>query len=69
MTNQFDASCQAIADGIDRRDNIIRELSDELADLVDWLHDNQRSIEGEFSMDDLLAGPRAVLARAEKASA
>jgi hypothetical protein len=33
--------------------------------LVDWLEDNKRTIDGEFSMDELLAGPRAAIAKAE----
>lgn len=44
------------------------ELLKELTDLVDWLHDNQRSIEGEFLMDDLLASSRAVIAKATGAA-
>jgi hypothetical protein len=44
------------------------ELLAELTDLVGWLHDNQRTIEGEFLMDDLLAGPRAAIAKATGAA-
>lgn len=40
------------------------ELLEALTDLVDWLHDNQRNIEGEFLMDDLLEAPRAAIAKA-----
>lgn len=40
------------------------DLATELRDLVDWLEANQRTIEGMFSMDDLLAGPRAALSKA-----
>lgn len=40
------------------------ELFNELADLVDWLDENRRAIEGEFHMDDLLADARAALAKA-----
>jgi hypothetical protein len=41
------------------------ELYRELDELVEWLHNNQRCVEGMFSMDDLLEGPRAALAKAE----
>lgn len=40
------------------------DLLHELVGLVGWLEDNQRSIDGEFSMDDLLTGPRAAIAKA-----
>lgn len=40
------------------------ELFSELSDLIEWLEDNQRSIDGEFSMDSLLKGPRAAIAKA-----
>jgi hypothetical protein len=40
------------------------ELLSELSDLVDWMVENQRSIEGEYSMDELLRGPRAAVAKA-----
>lgn len=35
-----------------------------LGDLVDWLEDNKMTIDGEFSMDELLADGRAALALA-----
>lgn len=37
----------------------------ELVDLVDWLDANQRTFEGEFSMDEILSGPRAAISRAK----
>ena len=40
------------------------DLLRELADLVDWLTTNQRTIEGEFDMAELLAPARAAIARA-----
>jgi hypothetical protein len=36
-------------------------LREALDDLVDWMDFNQRSIEGEFCMDELLADARAAL--------
>ncbi len=48
----------------DRLIDAAPDLLSELTNLVDWLHANQRNIEGEFLMDDLLEGPRAAIAKA-----
>lgn len=47
---------------------LIDELLRELGSLVEWLEDNQPWITGEFSMDELLAPARAVIAKATGAT-
>ena len=41
------------------------DLLRELSELVDWLHAIQRYVEDEFAMEDMLAGPRAAIAKAK----
>lgn len=44
--------------------DVIREL----LDLIEWLEVNERTIDGEFLMDELLAGPRAAIAKATQST-
>lgn len=61
MHNALPALLDALTTSRDRE----RELEADLGDLVDWLHSNQRTIEGEFSMDELLQDARNLLSNKE----
>lgn len=53
-----------ILDRVNGWDTLVAEsarLREALTDLVDWLEDNKMTIDGEFSMAELLAPARAAL--------